>query len=429
MKILFVVPYVPSLVRVRPYQFIRHLSKRGHQITLLTIGDPQADHEAIQRLEPVCQEIHVFPLPRFRSILNCLAALPGTTPLQAVYAWNNNLAQKMIHLLETGEFDAVHVEHLRGVQYALKAKQHANTNSFAPPIVWDSVDSISHLFRQASKQHPKPAVRMMMKFELSRTEAYEAQMAYQFQRTLVTSDRDRQAFLDLAGPAWENPPISIIPNGVDLEYFRPDPAVEREPRTLVISGKMSYHANINMVLGLVKEVMPLVWAEMPNVNVWIVGQDPGAEIRGLSTDPRITVTGTVPDLRSYLQRAALSVAPLNYGAGIQNKVLEAMACGTPVVSTPLAVSALQTRSGHDLLVAATPENFARSVLDLMANPALQISIGEAGRKYVEQHHSWENTAAHLEGVYFEEITKKSGTYSDKYYPNKTYNHIETIRPI
>src|SRR5205807_2428662 len=124
---------------------------------------------------------------------------------------------------------------------------------------------------------------------------------------------------------------AVIPNGVDMEHFQPD--AERQPPSLVFSGKMSYHANVTAVLYFVREILPRVRAVEPHVRLRIVGSNPPPEIRRLATDPLITVTGYVPDVQEAVRGAAVAVCPVTVKVGIQNKVLEAMAMGLPVVST------------------------------------------------------------------------------------------------
>ena len=199
----------------------------------------------------------------------------------------------------------------------------------------------------------------------------------------------------------------MIPNGVDLDYFGPNSELEREAATLVISGKMSYHANINMVLYLTNEIMPLIWKERSDVKLWIVGKDPSPEIMALQENRAITVTGYVEFILPYLQKATIAVAPIQYGAGIQNKVLEAMACGTPVVSTPKAVSAINVKSEEEIFLGATPEAFAQAVLRLLNNPQLCQRVGKAGQNFVEQNHRWDNIGEQLENIYFRVIQEKS----------------------
>jgi glycosyltransferase involved in cell wall biosynthesis len=151
---------------------------------------------------------------------------------------------------------------------------------------------------------------------------------------------------------------------------------------------MSYHANISMVKYLVGEILPKVWAKRPGVRLLIVGKDPTADVRALGSDSRITVTGTVDDIRPYLWKATCAVVPLVYGAGIQNKILEAMACGTAVITTSKTLSSLQVAEDRELLVADRADGFAEKVLNLLDDWHLQMRIGAAGSNYVNEHHNW-----------------------------------------
>jgi polysaccharide biosynthesis protein PslH len=404
MKILFIVPYVPNPVHVRSFNLIKSLFNRGHRITLATLWTAKEEQKDLQRLLPYCQQILAFPLSRRRSYLNSLLALPSSDPLQSVYCWNAELAHGLASLVKRqdgrSQFDIIHIEHLRGACYGISLRKKLNGKNPTPPIVWDSVDSISLLFQQASVQSRRLFSRMMTRFELSRTKSYEARLIQQFSTTLVTSQNDRKAFLDLQPGRRNQPDISVIPNGVDTQFFAPNPILPRERDTLVISGKMSYHANVTMCLNFVSQVMPLIWASRPAVKLWLVGKDPTKEIMALGKNPAITVTGTVADIRPYLLRSTLAVAPLAYGVGIQNKVLEAMACGTPVVSTSQAVSALSAIAGRDVAVANSPEDLANTILQLLDDPDECARLGLNGRKYVEKNHHWDEITAHLEEVYY-----------------------------
>lgn len=408
MKVLFVVPYVPSRIYVRPYQLMRGLIAHGHQVSLATLTSSAEDELFIQELREAGIDVYAHEQPLSRSLFNAATALPSRTPLQAVYSWQPALARTIARLLTPvnghAPFDAVHVEHLRGARYGLYVRDLRRQAGFShlrtTPLIWDSVDSITHLFRQASEKGQKLTSRMITRLELPRTARYEAFLAGQFDQMLVTSPVDKQAFQKLGREdQMSSSPISILPNGVDLEYFHPGSAEEEQPQTLVISGKMSYHANVTMVHHLVDEILPLVWSKQPKVSVWIVGKNPGRSLLQLAEHPLITVTGTVPDLRPYIRRASIAVAPIQYGAGIQNKVLEAMACSTAVVCTPLAVSALQVKSGTHLMVADGSQAFADAILELLAKKTFREQIGQAGREYVEQHHDWHQIAANLEKIY------------------------------
>ncbi len=404
MRVLFVVPYVPSLVRVRPYNLIRHLAALGHEITIATVWTDAQSKDEVEQLRRNGFRVQADYLPQQRSLWNCLRALPGSTPLQAVYSWQPALMRRLDR--EAANFDVVHVEHLRGANYGLALKAQLSRCGKTLPVVWDSVDCITHLFRQAVNRSQSPLRRLLTRLELGRTERYEGWLVKQFDQVLVTSTAEQAALRSLLPAGQQIDCLNVLTNGVDLAYFTPGTAAEREPARLVLSGKMSYHANVSMVAHFVSSILPLIWARQPEASLWIVGKDPPARIRGLAEDRRISVVGTVSDIRPYLQRASVAVAPLTYGAGVQNKVLEAMACATPVVAYPQAVSALAVQPGVDVLTPHGPQAFAEAVLDLLENPAQQRAIGAAGRQFVETHHRWDRVAMQLEKYYDELITAK-----------------------
>ena len=261
---------------------------------------------------------------------------------------------------------------------------------------------------------PDRVGRLINRVELARTRAYEGRAVAAFDRVLVTSERDRASLLALAPAATPSDRVVVLPNGVDLDYFTPT-TEPREADTLVFSGKLSYHANESAVRYLLGEIMPRIWSSRPGVRLALVGKDPSSDLRRLAAawPDRVTITGTVPDVRPYLRRAAVAVAPLVYGVGCQNKVLEAMACGTPVVSTPRAVGALAAGSGRDVIVADGAAPFAEAVLGLLADDALRADVGPAGRAYVETHHQWGRIAARLESIYAELAAARRHRHLDR----------------
>ena len=411
MNILYIVPYVPSQIYVRPYNLIKSLAARGHQVDLLTLAKTEDDFKAIQEIQPFCRDIHHFPLQIWRSLLNCILALPTSTPLQAAYSWQPEAANLLDRLLDQNNDisrpEIIHVEHLRGANYGLHVEKFLakGPDNRHLPIIWDSVDCITYLFKQASVHTKNRISRWLTRFDLSRTAQYEARLVGQFDHILVTSHTDKQALSSLQTPELSNSKISIIPNGVDLDYFHPDIEINRESDTLVLTGKMSYHANITTALYLVNEIMPIVWAKKPTAKLWIVGKDPPKSITILNSHPAITVTGTVKDVRPFLQGASIAVTPLTYGAGMQNKVLQAMACATPVVSSSIAINSLSVERGREVLVGDSAQEVAQGIIDLLDNPALREHIGQAGRRYVESHHQWSQIAASLEEIYLNTIVK------------------------
>lgn len=396
MRVWYFVPYPPSLIRVRPYNLIRQLAARGHEVTVFTLWADERERADIEALRPDVHAIRSVRLPRWRSLANSLLAVPTTAPLQASYGWDGALLSGLSQMPTP---DIIHVEHLRGARYALRLKAWRSELKAYVPVVWDSVDCISLLFEQAAGRSRRLFSRLMTRFELGRTRRYEAWLAGQFDRVLVTSPKDQDAFRVLAPSIVDTGRVEVLPNGVALDYFTPDPTQPRGVANLVISGKMSYHANVTMAVQFAQNVFPLVKSARPDVKLVIVGKDPAPEVRALAADPSVTVTGGVPDVRPYLREATVAVAPIAYGVGIQNKVLEAMAVGTPVVCTPQAVSALQTVDGQDLLVAQTDADQANAILSLLNDPALAARVGASGRAYIERHHDWSRITERLEAIY------------------------------
>lgn len=406
MRLLFVTPYVPNLIRVRPFQFLRHLAKRGHQITLAALWSSETERGDLFALQEMGVRTVGAPHSRTSAILNCAAALPGQTPLQAAYCRSTPLAQIVVQEIAR-QPDAVHVEHLRGSPFLLAARRAiAGLGAQqSPALVWDSVDCISLLFEQAARASTSRRTRWLAHFELPRTRRHEGRLVHVADHTVTTAERDAEALRSLAKAIdpGQTPRVSVVPNGVDTETFRPNPSIDRAEARIVFSGKMSYHANATAALHLAQAIMPLIWRQRPDAELWLVGKDPGPEIAALASAGasrnRIVVTGEVASMAAELQQATVAAAPVPYGAGVQNKVLEAMACGIPVVASPQAVSALQAQPGEDLLVAGTPDAFAQHILDLLASPAMRLEIGANGRGYAASMHSWDAAAAQLEALY------------------------------
>jgi glycosyltransferase involved in cell wall biosynthesis len=407
-RILFIVPYTPTRIRTRPLNLIRALTDAGNDLTVATLWTTEDELREFLDITGGQCSVLCEAITKYRSLSNCLVGLVSRTPLQACYSWKTTLASRLASLLAAQDYDVIHVEHLRGARYALFAQDFLERQGKSQvPVIWDSVDCISALFEQTARESRALASRSIARLELGRTRRYEARLIRKLDRVVVTSEIDRSQLLERAltlasrdelGMELESR-VTVIPNGVDLNYFRPLEG-EREKSTLVISGKMSYHANETAVVCFVEHVMPRIWAARPEVQLWIAGKDPSRRVRDLRSD-RVIVTGTVPDIRPFLQHASIAVAPIQYGAGIQNKVLEALACGTPVVATPQAVAGLSLQPGVHISVGEGIEGLADAVLGLLNNAGQRRFLGKSGRWFVETNHNWRSIAGLLEDVYRE----------------------------
>lgn len=389
MRVLFVTPYVPSLIRIRPYNWIRGLCAAGHEISLFTLVSGAADRAALGDIMRFCAEITTEPMPRWRPLWNGVRALPGQDPLQLAWSRHPRLTRRIQAAVAARDFDIAHIEHMRGACFA---------PSLVPlPTVYDAVDSITFLQEQTRHLGPRPLDRWLAAFEVERSRRFEQEVIGRFDRVLVSASVDADYFRPSTASAGAER-VVVLPNSVDLDRFhaRSD---GRDPATLIFSGKMSYHANIAAVHRLVSDILPVVWTRRQDVRLVIAGSSPPRSVTRLARDPRVTVTGYVADIGSWLRRATLAVCPTTYSAGSQNKVLEAMASGVPVVASRAATKALEAAPGTDYRLADDDETFAGEILDLLASPSAREALAAQGRIYVTAHHDATVLGQRLDAVY------------------------------
>jgi glycosyltransferase involved in cell wall biosynthesis len=406
MRILFVTPYPPSRIRVRGYGFLTQLHAE-HEVTVVTQCASEQELADVEALRRQGYEVLAVEESKRQAALRSGLALFSSLPIQVAYARSIHFKRAVQNLCAQRPFDVVHVEHLRGIASMDSLESIAGI----PPLVWDAVDCISLLCKGTTTAGPNLKVRAVALLEYKRTRRYEARMLGHLRHTVVTSERDRQAMIEVYRSEMNNESSSdeelgagiyVLPNGVDLEYFHQMPQ-ERCRFNLVFSGKMSYHANVATALYLYQQIMPLIWQRKPEATLTIVGSKPPAMIQRLASDPRVEVTGYVDDMRLYVGRADVMLSPMVYSVGIQNKVLEAMAIGTPVVVAAQAAAALGAQPGRDLLTAASAQEFADATLNLLDDAQLRAALSESGRKYVEQQHDWRAVTGRLVNVYQQAI--------------------------
>lgn len=398
MKVLFVAPYAPDRLRSRARGLIRGLLTRGHHVTIAVPVRAPEDEAVLADMREAGASVVAARLSGSRMLGNLLAAAAGRRPFQASVCWVPALVEAAHRVVRRRGVDVIHVEHLRAARYA-----EALAGS-GVPVVWDSVDCISSLLEQAAAGDGGLRGRLMARLDLARTRRFEGRIVGAFERVLVTSPAERSALLALGrehrgSGGWEDR-IEVVPQGVDTDTFQPGGAPRRDD-TVVFSGKMSYHANLAAARRLVERIMPRVWAARPAVILTLAGAGPPAALRRLARAARgrVEVTGRVEDLAPHLAGAALAVAPLSYGVGVQNKVLEAFACATPVVGTSVAAAGLP-EGGRDRLVEAdTDDAIAGAILELLADARAREALGREALDWVRENAGWQRSTGRLLDVY------------------------------
>ena len=396
MRILFVTPYVPSRIRVRPFNLIKSLSAL-HEISLVSLLCDEYEREMVEDVAKFCASVDLVPLPKRKAYKNCLVALPTLMPLRVAYYKSSAFAQRIKQVIRERDIELVHGELIKVVP-AMKAVQ-AQENI---PFLYDSVDCISWYLQQQWRTARNPLKKTFVYTELKKMRRYELQSLLAFDQVVITSEHDYDRLIALGEGLQQ---IKVVPNGVDTSYFTP-PAFPREKDSLVFCAKLDYYPNSQAIITFCREILPLIWERRPEVRLTIVGNNPPQAVRNLGLDRRITVTGYVPDIRPYLSKAAIALAPLQIAAGMQNKVLEALAMGLPVVATPGSCRSLQVKNGIELLIAEGEQAYADAVLKVLDNQQLARDLGSAGRRYVELNHSWEATANMLSNLYQALVEKR-----------------------
>lgn len=393
MRILFLTsrfPYPPLKGdSLRSYHQIRALSQR-HQVALLSLSESPVGEPERARLAELCESVTIVPLPRRQALLNLALGAPSRLPLQVSYFHSTEFRHALNHLLTGDRFDVVHATLIRVLPYVW--------DLLRTPVAVDLIDSLT-LNLQDRRMKVRWPLRLGYELEYSRVRRYEEEVVRHFEGLVVSSPADRQVL--------GSDEVAVLPNGVDLGGFPFYSHEARDPATVIFTGNMGYHPNEEAALWFAGEVWPLVRAASPQARFQVVGINPCDKVRGLSGANGIEVVGKVPDVAACLGRATVSVAPMNTGSGIQNKVLEAMSTGTPVVATATANRGVGGTSGRDLLVADKPEELARAILRLLDDTQLRAHMGKAGRDFVERHFQWEAHAEGLERVY-EQVLRSHG---------------------
>lgn len=364
------------------WHLARELARRGYVLDLLAFANRPEDHEETRHYEPLFRHITLIDEPR-RDYLKRLLWPEARFPKTAAQAWSPQMWQTIAQHRAQYTYDVAHL--FGGVQ----VYEYYHALRHLPALI-TPYESYSLFLKRAIESSGGAAAQLRLQRSVARR--YESWMFVPYGCTVVVSEAD-QAELMAINPALN---VAVIPNGIDLAYFQPQ-AVERDPAALLFVGNYEYAPNVDAALRLAREILPQVRAQHPQAKLWLVGNAPPPELQALAGDS-VVVTGRVPDVRPYLAQATAFVCPLRLGAGIKNKVLEALAMGCPVVATPLSVDGIAVTHGQDALV-ADEADFVRETLRLLSDRDLQTALSRNGHRLIEAQYSWGHVVDLYEQLY------------------------------
>ena len=375
------IPYPPNKGdKIRSFNILKHLSQH-FRVHLGSFVDDPGDWRYRDDLEPYCESLFLRPLHPRRARLASLTGLITGEPLTVPYYRDRRMARWVWEQLGNG------MQHALVFSSAMAQYLPRNRGPQLHTVV-DFVDVDSDKWRQYALGHRFP-MNGVYRREARTLLDFERRIAAQVNASVFVSEQEALLFRELAPASAAR--IHAIDNGVDTDYFSPqreypDP-YPAGTRNLVFTGAMDYWANVDAVSFFADEVFPAIRREIPEARFMIVGARPAPAVMRLAEKPGVTVTGAVRDVRPYLAHAHAAVAPLRIARGVQNKVLEAMAMGRPVVATPQALDGLRACDGMDWLVAESAAELAALSLRVLRMPDTAL-LGAHARGCVSRHYSW-----------------------------------------
>jgi polysaccharide biosynthesis protein PslH len=393
MRILFVTYRFPAYSGDASSNTVFNLVKyfsRSHEVSLVGLAPRTVPTEMTTELGRYCRRMEIVNHPKWRGALGAARGLLSSEPLQMWYFRSTALAAKVRHIISSEQIDIAYGYHLRSGQFL--AQFHS-----IPRVIAIQPAQALH-FRRRYEFTRNPILRFLYRMELRRLIGYEAGEARKFDSCLLISENDRNA----VDPDHALNNIFYNPHGTDTDFFAPPKGNQRENGSLVFSGAMYMDTNSDAALYFCREILPMIWKSRPQVRFTIVGKNPPSAIRKLAADPRITVTGFVEDVRPYLWKASIGVNPMRMAAGLQNKLLEGLAAGLPMVVTPEANEGICAPADKSVCIAGNPEKFAAAVLELLDDPQRAQALATGGQRFVQAHWSWEahfkSLESHLESL-------------------------------
>lgn len=389
MKILVALPRFPYPLekgdKLRAYNQIKELSK-NNEIYLFCVSHTKVLPEHVEQLRPYCQDICCVSSPKLANYKNIVRNYLHTKSLQIGY-WDSRKARKAVkEFVRKVQPDVIYSQMVRTMPWISRLPY---------PKVMDYQDALS-MNTERRMDQTRGLWHYILHFEFKMLRSTEYNAFKIFDALTIISEPDSDAI-----PRPKNGEIHIIPNGVDFDFFDrtkiPSPAGAAPKWDIVFCGNMGYEPNVHAAQYLVKEVMPLVWKEVPGATVLLAGANPKHGVSNLASD-KVSVSGYVADIRECYAASSIFVAPMLTGSGLQNKLLEAMAMQLPCVTTSIANDSLGARDGSEVLIGDNAEAFAAHIVSLLRDADKRASLAQSGRQYALDHFSWETSCQQLEAV-------------------------------
>lgn len=374
------IPYPPNKGdKLRSFHFLEHLAKK-HEVFLGTFTDTPEDIAYIPKLSKYCAGIIALPLiPHFAKLRSLNGLLAGD-PLTVRYFRDAAMQKWVDAILESQKIDAAIIFCSGMMQYV----EHCQRL----PVYVDLVDVDSHKWRvYASKQ--RWPMRWIYEREARTLLAYERNIVARAIRTFLVTEEERALFATLAPESTIR--LEVMPNGVDTDYF--DPALEfpnpypDDILPIVFTGTMDYWINVEGAIWFIENILPRLLHTYPNLKFYVVGRSPAPELLNRAND-QVIVTGTVDDIRPYIQHAKASIAPIKTSRGIQNKVLESMAMARPTITDVSCAEAIKHRCAHELIVASSINDYLDGIGKCLEDAAFCVAIGNNARARILADYNW-----------------------------------------
>lgn len=368
--------------KLRAYHQIKLLS-REHEVYLFCLNDKPLADEALAHLRTIAKHVEIVQLSKVKMVFRLVRALFSREPFQVHYFYQNSIQRRINQRLREFQPEHIYCQLIRCTEYV------KNFHGCAKTLDYMDAFNAGHRRRiDSADRWFKPFV----KEESRRLVTYENLIFDYFEHHTIISAQDQQLIYH------ENRnKIKVIGNGVDVNFFHRKEN-EHQRFDLLFTGNMSYPPNVDAACRLAQEILPLVRKAIPSMRLLIAGASPAKVVEQLNNVEGVQVSGWLPDIRDAYNDAAIFVAPMRIGSGMQNKILEAMSMEMPCVTTALVANAFPKDHRAWFDIAETNEEIAASIIRLHRDKALCVEKASGGRALVEAHYSWESTVDQLNAL-------------------------------